>query len=161
VRDQGVVGVTSNPTIFQQAITQSADYNASLGKLVAQGLDPGAIFDRLSIEDIQMACDRLRPVYDRTHGVDGRVSIEVGSKLDRAITDAASKLPAGDARRVELEGLRGKAAIANARLAYARCREVFGSPRFATLASRGARIQRPLWASTSTKDPAFPDTLYV
>src|SRR5882672_11007407 len=200
VRDQGIVGVTSNPTIFHQAITQSDDYDAALTKLVAEGLDPAAIFDRLSIEDIQLACDHLRAVYDRTGGTDGRVSIEVAprlahdtaatiaearrlhglvardnlyvkipataegipaiaesiasgicinvtlifslaryeqvmdayltglerraalgqpleplvsvasffvsrvdSKLDRAITDAASKLPAGDARRVELE----------------------------------------------------------
>src|SRR5437773_901397 len=76
VRDQGIVGVTSNPTIFHQAITQSDDYDAALSKLVAEGLEPVAIFDRLSVEDIQMACDRLRPVYDRTGGTDGRVSIE-------------------------------------------------------------------------------------
>jgi transaldolase len=258
VRDQGVVGVTSNPTIFQLAITQSDDYDAALGKLVNDGLDPAAIFDRLSVEDIQMACDHLRGVYERTGGTDGRVSIEVGphlahdsagtlaearrlhrlvardnvmvkipataegipaiadaiadgicinvtlifalaryeqvmdayltglerraakglplsplvsvasffvsrvdSKLDKAIDEAVAKLPAGDPRRGELEGSRGKAAIANARLAYARFREVFGSPRFAALASRGARLQRPLWASTSTKNPAYPDTLYV
>ena len=258
VRDQGVVGVTSNPTIFHQAITQSDDYDAALGKLVAQGLEPAAIFDRLSVEDIQMACDRLRAVYDRTGGTDGRVSIEVGphlahdtagtlaeakrfwrlvardnvmvkipataagipaiagaiaeglcinvtlifalpryeqvmdayllglerraaqgqplssivsvasffvsrvdTKIDKAIDEPAAKLPVGDQRRTELERLRGKAAIANARLAYARFREVFGSPRFAALKSRGARVQRPLWASTSTKNPAYPDILYV
>src|SRR5262245_42116542 len=81
VRDQGVVGVTSNPTIFQHAITQSDDYDVALGKLVSDGLDPPAIFDRLSIEDIQMACDHLRPVYDRTGGKDGRVSIEVAPQF--------------------------------------------------------------------------------
>ena len=64
VKDEGVVGVTSNPTIFQHAITQSDDYDAALTKLVAEGLEPAAIFDRLSIEDIRMACDRLRPTYD-------------------------------------------------------------------------------------------------
>lgn len=258
VRDQGVVGVTSNPTIFQQAITQSDDYDGALSQLVAAGLDPVAIFDRLSVEDIQMACDRLRPVFDRTHGVDGRVSIEVGphlahdaagtlaearrlhklvsrdnvmikipataegipaiadatadgicvnvtlifslaryeqvmgayitglerraalglplsplhsvasffisrvdSKLDKAIDEAVAKLPSGSAARAELENSRGKAAIANARLAYARFLEVFGSQRFTALRARGARVQRPLWASTSTKNPAYPDTMYV
>ena len=258
VRDQGVVGVTSNPTIFQQAITQSDDYDAALGKLVAEGLDPITIFDRLSVEDIQIACDRLRPVYERTGGVDGRVSIEVGpnlandsagtlaearrlhrlvardnvlikipataagipaiadaiadgisinvtlifslarheqvmdayltglerratiglpleplhsvasffvsrvdSKIDKAIDEAVSKLPAGNASRAALEQLPGRAAIANARLAYARFLEVFGSQRFAALRARGARVQRPLWASTSTKNAAYPDTMYV
>ncbi len=258
VSRQGVVGVTSNPTIFHQAITQSDDYDSALGRLVSQGLDPAAIFDRLSIEDIQMACDHLRAVYDRTGGTDGRVSIEVGphlahdsagtlaearrlhrlvardnvlvkipataegigaiadaiadgicinvtlifalsryeqvmdafltglerraaqgqpvaplvsvasffvsrvdTKIDKAIDEAVAKLPAGDPRRAELQTLRGKAAIANARLAYARFREVFGTQRFAALRSRGARLQRPLWASTSTKDPAYLDTLYI
>ena len=258
VRDAGVVGVTSNPTIFQQAITQSDDYDAALSLLVAEGLEPEAIFDRLSVEDIQMACDRLHPIWERTHGIDGRVSIEVGprlaqdtagtiaearrlhslvardnvmikipateagipaiaesiaggisvnvtlifslaryeqvmdaylsglerrtaaglpidslhsvasffvsrvdTKIDKAIDAAIAAMPATDSRRTELEGLRGKAAIANARLAYARFGEVFGSPRFAPLKARGGRVQRPLWASTSTKNPALPDTLYV
>ena len=258
VRDAGVVGVTSNPTIFQLAITQSDDYDEALRTLVAEGLEPEAIFDRLSVEDIQMACDRLRPIWERTHGVDGRVSIEVGphlahdtdgtiaearrlhalvardnvmikipateagvpaiaqviadgisvnvtlifslaryeqvmdaylsglerraaanqpleplhsvasffvsrvdSKIDKAIDAAITALPAGDARRAELESLRSKAAVANARLAYARFGEVFASPRFAPLKARGAHVQRPLWASTSTKNPALPDTLYV
>ncbi len=258
VRDAGVVGVTSNPTIFQHAIAKSDDYDAALSQLVGQGLEPAAIFDRLSIEDIQMACDRLRPVYDRTDGQDGRVSIEVrpalahdtagtieearrlhrlvardnvmvkipateagvpaiaesiaagicvnvtlvfslaryeqvmeayltglerraqrneplhpivsvasffvsrvDTKVDAAIDQATARLPAGDGRRTELDGLHGQAAIANARLAYARFREVFGTPRFATLAGRGARLQRPLWASTSTKNPKYPDTFYV
>ena len=258
VRDAGVVGVTSNPTIFQLAITQSDDYDEALRTLVAEGLEPEAIFDRLSVEDIQMACDRLRPIWERTHGVDGRVSIEVGphlahdtdgtiaearrlhalvardnvmikipateagvpaiaqviadgisvnvtlifslaryeqvmdaylsglerraaanqpleplhsvasffvsrvdSKIDKAIDAAITALPAGDARRAELESLRSKAAVANARLAYARLGEVFASPRFAPLKARGAHVQRPLWASTSTKNPALPDTLYV
>ena len=258
VRDAGVVGVTSNPTIFQQAITQSDDYDDALRALVTEGLEPEAIFDRLSVEDIQMACDRLRPVWERTHGIDGRVSIEVGpqlahdtdgtiaearrlhalvardnvmikipatetgipaiaqgiadgicinvtlifslaryeqvmdaylsglerratanlpleplhsvasffvsrvdSKIDKAIDAAIAALPAGDARRAELEGLRSKAAVANARLAYSRFGEVFNSPRFAPLKARGARVQRPLWASTSTKNPNLPDTMYV
>jgi len=255
---EGVVGVTSNPTIFQQAIAQSSDYDEALTKLVAQGLDAAQIFDRLSVEDIQEACDRLRSVYEKTKGRDGRVSIEVGPKLahdtpgtiaeaqrlhklvsrdnvmikipateegvpaitasiekgicinvtlifsrsryeqvmdayltglerrvarnepidsivsvasffvsrvdskaDPVIERAAQALPAGDARRKELESYLGKSAIANARLAYARFREVFGELRMQRLAAKGARVQRPLWASTSTKNPRYPDTMYV
>ena len=255
---EGVVGVTSNPTIFQQAIAQSSDYDEALTKLVAQGLDAAQIFDRLSVEDIQEACDRLRSVYEETQGRDGRVSIEVGPKLahdtpgtiaeaqrlhrlvsrdnvmikipateegvpaitaaiekgicvnvtlifsrsryeqvmdayltglerrvarnepidsivsvasffvsrvdskaDPVIERAAQALPAGDARRKELESYLGKSAVANARLAYARFREVFGELRVQRLAAKGARVQRPLWASTSTKNPKYPDTMYV
>jgi len=258
VRDQGVVGVTSNPTIFQQAITESDDYDDALGALVAERLDPAQIFDRLSAQDIQDACGRLRPVWERTNGLDGRVSIEVqpglahdtagtiaearrlhalvardnvmvkipataegvpaiaeaiaegicinvtlifslaryeqvmdayltglerraaagqplapivsvasffvsrvDTKVDKAIDEAAAKLADTDPKRADLLALRGKAAIANARLAYARFREVFSSPRFTALQARGARVQRPLWASTGTKNKAYPDTLYV
>jgi transaldolase len=258
VRESGVVGVTSNPTIFQQAITQSHDYDDTLSRLVGEGLEPAAIFDRLAAEDIQDACDRLRPVFERTDGLDGRVSIEVGpalakdtpgtiaevrrlrglvsrdnvmvkipataegvsaihesiadgscinvtlifslaryeqvmeayvsglerraargedlsnivsvasffvsrvdTKVDKAIDEFVKTLSQTDPRRDELLASRGKAAIANARLAYARFLEVFGSKRFAALSAKGARVQRPLWASTSTKNPAYPDTMYV
>jgi transaldolase len=85
----------------------------------------------------------------------------VDSKVDPALDAAAAALPEGDPRRTELESFKGRAAIANARLAYARFRDVFGSTRFAALAADGARLQRPLWASTSTKNPAYRDTLYV
>ena len=85
----------------------------------------------------------------------------VDTKVDKAIDQAVTQLPAGEPRRAELESLRGRAAIANARLAYERFRVVFGSPRFAALAAKGARLQRPLWASTSTKNPTYRDTLYV
>jgi transaldolase len=85
----------------------------------------------------------------------------VDTKVDKAIDDAAAKLAEGDPKRAELLALRGKAAVANARLAYARFRDVFGGPRFAALAAKGARVQRPLWASTGTKNKAYPDTLYV
>jgi transaldolase/glucose-6-phosphate isomerase len=258
VREQGVVGVTSNPTIFHQAITQGNDYDAALKKLVARGLTATALFDALAIEDIQMACDRLGEVFGRTQGLDGRVSIEVNprlandtgatisealrlnhevarrnvmvkipataaglpaitaataegicvnvtltfslaryeqvmdayfagleqrlakglpidtifsvasffvsrvdTKVDKAIDDAASRFSPSDPRRAELESLKGRAAIANARLAYARFREVTGSARFAALKAQGANLQRPLWASTSTKNPAYRDTMYV
>ena len=258
VRDQGVSGVTSNPTIFQQAIAAGGAYDASIERHLAAGLAGPALFERLAVEDIQTACDLLARVHEESGGRDGRVSIEVSlrlahdtsgtieearrlhravarpnvmvkvpataeglpaiaaltaeglcinvtlifslaryeqvmdaylaglerraaqglpldrihsvasffvsrvdTKLDRAIDAALTALPAGDARRAELEAAKGRGAIANARLAYARFREVFGAPRFRSLERREARLQRPLWASTSTKNPAYPDTLYV
>ncbi|HTK30670.1 MAG TPA: transaldolase [Candidatus Saccharimonadaceae bacterium] len=258
VAEAGVVGVTSNPTIFQQAIGGGSEYDASIGRLIATGLSGPGLFEALAIEDIQDACDRLRTVFERTNGKDGRVSIEVSprlaadtagsidegrrlhrsvaranamvkvpataeglpaitqltaegvcvnvtliftlaryeevmdaflvglerraakglaidaihsvasffvsrvdSKVDAAIDAALATLPAGASERAELESSKGKAAVANARLAYARFRGVFGSARFKPLAARGAHVQRPLWASTSTKNPAYPDTLYV
>lgn len=258
VRDAGVVGVTSNPTIFQQAIAKSADYDAAIAQGIAAGLDGEALFESLAIEDIQMACDRLRPLYDASGGLDGRVSLEVSprlahdtagtiaaakrlhaavarenvmikipatvaglpaitetlaagisvnvtlifslaryrqvmdahaagleqliarggraasvrsvasffvsrvdSKVDAAIDAVLATLPAGATERAELQGLRGKAAVANARLAYAAFEADRDAPRFRALASQGAHVQRPLWASTSTKDPAYRDVLYV
>jgi transaldolase len=258
VRDAGVVGVTSNPTIFQQAIAKSTDYDEALAARIATGLEGEPLFESLAIEDIQMACDRLRPLYDSSKGLDGRVSIEVSprlaqdgpgtfaaakrlhgavgrdnvmvkipatkaglpaitsaiaagisinvtlifslaryrevmeayltgleqlaaaggdlakvrsvasffvsrvdSKVDAAIDARAATLPAGSTERLELESLRGKAAVANARLAYAEFEKVFGAPRFAALQAKGAHAQRPLWASTSTKNPAYRDVLYV
>ena len=258
VREDGVVGVTSNPTIFQQAIAKSTDYDTALAARIAQGLSGEALFESLAIEDIQMACDRMRAVHDRSAGMDGRVSIEVSpklandgpgtlaaakrlhaavgrvnvmikipataaglpaitgaiaagisinvtlifslaryrqvmdaylagleqlaaaggdlsavrsvasffisrvdSKLDAAIDQRAAELPAGSPERVELESLRGQAAVANARIAYAEYEGVFGGPRFAALRAKGAHVQRPLWASTSTKNPAYRDVLYV
>ena len=258
IRDQGVLGVTSNPTIFQQAIGQSADYDAAIEPRLARGLSGIALFESLAIEDVQTACDLLRPVYERTGGLDGRVSIEVSpylagetaatieearrlhrevargnvmikvpataaglpavtrlttegicvnvtlifslaryeqvmdaylsgleqraaqglelagihsvasffvsrvdSKVDAAIEQRIATLPAGSTELAALERLRGRAAVANARLAYARFLEVFGAERFKSLAARGANLQRPLWASTSTKNKAYSDTLYV
>jgi transaldolase / glucose-6-phosphate isomerase len=254
----GVVGVTSNPTIFQQAIAHGDDYEAALKILVTRGLEAPALFDALAIEDIRSACDRLLPVFQRTGGRDGRVSIEVNpelahdsratleearrlhrevarpnvmvkipatqeglpaitgatadgicinvtlifslaryeqvmdayltgleqraardqaldtifsvasffvsrvdTKADPVIDQAIEKLPANDPRRAELASFKGKAAIANARLAYQAFRRVFGGPRFAELAAKGARLQRPLWASTSTKNPQYRDVLYI
>jgi len=258
VRDAGVVGVTSNPTIFQQAIAGSDDYDASLHRFVADGLSGPALFEALAIEDIQQACDQLADVFARTGGRDGRVSIEVSprlahdtaatveealrlrrrvdrpnvmvkvpateaglpaistltadglsinvtlifslaryrqvmeaylqglerrvatrlplerifsvasffvsrvdTKVDKAIEARLATLPAGATERAELEGQRGRLAVANARLAYAEFRGVFGAPRFAALAAQGAHLQRPLWASTGTKNPAYSDVLYV
>lgn len=258
VRDDGVVGVTSNPTIFQLAIAKSSDYDAAIASGIARGLEGEALFEALAIEDIQMACDRLRPVYDSSAGLDGRVSLEVSprlahdsagttaaakrlhaavsrenvmikipateaglpaitqtlaagisvnvtlifslaryrqvmdahlagieqwvasggdaskvrsvasffvsrvdSKVDAAIDQRIATLPAGATERAELEGLRGKAAIVNARLAYAEFEQRVAAPGFRALAAKGAHVQRPLWASTSTKNPAYRDVMYL
>jgi transaldolase/glucose-6-phosphate isomerase len=258
VREDGVVGVTSNPTIFQLAIAESDDYDRALAQRASSGLAGPALFEALAVEDIQMACDRLRATWEKSRGLDGRVSIEVSprlahdtagtiaearrlhrevardnlyvkvpataeglpaitalvadgisinvtlifslaryeqvmdayqkgleqraaqgnpldrvfsvasffvsrvdSKVDKAIDQALASLPAGARERAELEAAKGKAAVANARLAYQRYKRVVAAPRWKALAAKGANVQRPLWASTSTKNPAYRDTLYV
>lgn len=244
--DQGVRGVTSNPTIFEQAINRSTDYDPDLRRLTAAGATPEQIYEALVLEDISAAADLLRPLYDATGGQDGYVSLEVSPTLanDTAGTLAAGlhlshalgrpnvmiKVPATPAglpavsaliaagvsvnitlifslaqyeavSEAYLDGLErravagdelhpvasvasffisrvdaavdpqlervgapemiGRTAIANAALAYARFRELFAGPRWERLAAAGARVQRPLWASTGTKDPRLPDTHYV
>jgi transaldolase len=258
VQKEGVVGVTSNPTIFQLAIAESDDYDKALSDRIGRGLSGGPLFESLAVEDIQIACDKLRAVYERTRGLDGRVSIEVSprlahdtagtvaearrlhrsvardnlfvkvpatpeglpaittliadgisinvtlifsleryaqvidaylrgleqraasgaaldrifsvasffvsrvdSKVDKAIDQRLAALPANATERAELVALKGKAAIANARLAYVRFMREFTSPRYKALHAKGANLQRPLWASTSTKNPAYRDTIYV
>jgi len=244
-----VVGVTTNPTIFAKAIRGSDAYDSQIRDLAARGVDVGEALRALTTYDVRWACDVLRPVYDSTDGVDGRVSIEVDPRLARdtgaTIAEARAlwwavdrpnlfiKIPAArqglpaiaaclaegisinvtlifslerydavmDAfldgmeharqagldlssiasvasffvSRVDTEidsrldkigtneaaGRRGRAAIANARLAYQHYERVFSSARWAALRGAGARPQRPLWASTSVKDPAYPDTRYV
>ena len=246
--EQGIVGVTSNPTIFMKAIAQTGDYDARIAQLAASGGDLLAVYEGLVVADIREAADKLRPVYDRTAGGDGYVSLEVNPQLaydtDGTLAEArrlwkavdrpnlmikvpatAEGMPALQALITEginvnvtlifaldayeevmqayLAGLehraakgarlahvasvasffvsrvdtlvdkllaendapaalRGQAAVANAQLAYARFEEVFAADGpFGELAKLGARVQRPLWASTSTKDPAYPDTKYV
>lgn len=258
IDEQGVVGVTSNPAIFQQAIGESDDYDDAIRELL--DLDAEAIYERLAVADIQQACDLFRPVYDRTEGRDGYVSLEVSPHLahdtEGTVAEAARlfaevdrpnvmiKIPAtqegipavqqtiaaginvnitlifavsnylqvaeayisgleqrlaagddvskiasvasfflsridtmvdqalenniqmarvqGDTARVSAnEHLLGKAATANAQLAYLRFKELFYSTRFERLREAGAMVQRPLWASTSTKNPRYPDTKYV
>jgi transaldolase len=257
IREDGLAGMTSNPTIFQKAIAETELYDEDVRRLGAEGKDPFAIFDRLAIEDVSHAADVFRHVFDETRGGDGYVSIEVGPKLandtegsirearrlweacarpnvmvkipgtaagvpaikqclsegvninitllfsvsrHREVMEAylsaveqriAAGLPVGSLHSVAsffvsrvdtnvdkkldriakddaagergqaARGLRGKAAIANARLAYQAFEEVFRSDRFRALEGKGARLQRPLWASTSTKDPAYPDLYYV
>jgi transaldolase len=249
IRDRHVVGVTSNPTIFAHALASGSAYDSQLADLEVRevGLEEAA--RAITTYDIRWACDVLRPVYDATSGIDGRVSIEVDPRIARdtakTIAEARAlwwlvdrpnlfiKIPATEqglpaitqclsegisinvtlifalerygqvidaffagmeqareaghdlstiesvasffVSRVDTEvdrrldkigtaeaaALRGKAAIANARLAYELYEERFATPRWEALRQAGARPQRPLWASTSTKDPEFPDTMYV
>ncbi len=244
--DEGVTGVTSNPTIFQKAIAGSGDYDEDLQRLSGEGKAPEEIFWSLAADDMRRTADLLRPVYDRTEGADGYACLEVNPALAHETEETVSearrlfalldrpnvmiKVPAtpagipaiekliseginvnvtlmfsleqyeavanayiagleklaasgGDVGRVasvasffvsrvdtavdkilEAVGetdLQGKAAIANAKMAYARFKEIFGGPRWKALAARGARVQRPLWASTGTKNPMYSDTLYV
>jgi transaldolase len=249
ITDQHVVGVTTNPSIFQAAITGSEGYADDIATLAADGADADAIVRRLTVEDVRRACDLFTPVWEITDGQDGRVSIEVDPRLahdtDATIAQAAElwaavdrpnllvKIPgtaaglpairgtiaAGisvnvtllfsvdryeqvmDAYRAGLEdrlaagrsidgihsvasffvsrvdtavdpllaeigteqatSLQGAAAIANARLAYAACLEQAASDRWQALVEAGANPQRPLWASTGVKNPAYPPTLYV
>jgi transaldolase len=247
MREDSVVGVTSNPTIFQKALSTGDAYDEQLREALAGTGDPKELFVALAARDVGDACDLLRPVWERTAGSDGYVSIEVDPTLaydtegttaeasrlhgliDRpnllvkipatkpglpAIEDMIAKgrsinvtlifslrryaevadayvrglerlVAAGgdpstvhsvasffvsrvdteaDRRLEELDApseLRGRLAIANAKLAYQHYRELVSGERWAELASKGARPQRCLWASTSTKNPAYSDVLYV
>lgn len=249
VDELGVVGITTNPSIFQKALSEGEAYNAQVAKLAERGVTPDDAALELTTEDVQDACDVMRPVFDRTGGKDGRVSIEVDpghahdtqatidqarelwQAVDRpnlfikipamveglpAITQAlsegisvnvtlifsldryrgvmnafltgleqareaghdlsgirsvasffVSRVDSEIDKRLEEIGseeaaaLRGKAGIANARLAYQAFEEVFATPRWSTLEADGANRQRPLWASTGVKDPDYPDTMYV
>jgi transaldolase/glucose-6-phosphate isomerase len=247
IDEDGVRGMTSNPTIFQKAIAGSTDYDESLRRALRKNPhgDVKALYETLAIEDIRMAADVLHPIYDETRGADGYVSFEVSPTLaeDTAGTIAEAerlwktvdrpnlmiKVPATKAGAPALEALiargininatlmfslkhyeaiahayvrglkrcehperiasvasffvsrvdtavdaalesigtpealalRGKAAVANAKLTYRRFREIFDGEGFEELAARGARAQRPLWASTSTKNPEYRDVIYV
>ena len=258
VENDGLRGVTSNPSIFEKALAGSTDYNAAIKELVSQGGKTAKdIYEELAIEDIRMAADVLKPVYERTGGADGFVSMEVSPylahdteatleearRLRQAIgrANVMIKVPAtpegvpaikqligegmninvtllfaveayeavarayleglemlassgGDLsrvssvasffvsridslidqklcealdetrdseRRAKLKSLVGKVAIANAKVAYALYRELQAGERWKSLASKGARPQRLLWASTGTKNPKYPKTLYI
>jgi transaldolase len=247
MRDDAVVGVTSNPTIFQKAISAGNAYDEQLREVLEDERDPKEVFLRLAIKDVEDALDLLRPVWDEGSGQDGYVSLEVDPNLasDTAGTIEEAqrlhetidrpnlfvKIPATKAglpaieemiargrsinvtlifsleryaevaeayirgleRLVEAGGdpgnvasvasffvsrvdtetdrrldeigghdeLKGKLAIANAKLAYKRYKEIFAGDRWEALSSRGATTQRCLWASTSTKNPAYRDVMYV
>ncbi|TDB96827.1 transaldolase [Actinomadura sp. 7K534] len=249
VKDKHVVGVTSNPTIFAKALSKGSAYDDQVRDLAVRGVDVEEASRAITTYDIRWGCDVLRPVYDRTDGLDGRVSIEVDPRLAldtrRTVAEARAlwwlvdrpnlfiKIPATEAglpaitgalaegisvnvtlifslerygkvidaffeglekarenghdlskiasvasffvSRVDTEidkrldkigsaeakALRSKAALANARLAYALYEEKSGTDRWKALKDAGARPQRPLWASTGVKDPDLSDTLYV
>jgi transaldolase/glucose-6-phosphate isomerase len=257
IDNDGVSGITSNPSIFEKAIAAADDYDEAVRKLVEAGKETPAIFEALEVEDIRTAADLFRPTYNSTEGRDGFVSIEVAPTLARdtqgtiaearrlwaevdrpnvlvKVPGTREGLPAieqllgdgininitllfGIARYEEvalaylaalerlaregkplnriasvasffvsridtmadqqlearlagarspeekqhIESLLGKTAIANAKLAYVKFKEIFSSSRFQALEKKGARVQRMLWASTGTKNPKYSDTLYV
>jgi transaldolase len=252
IDEDGLRGLTSNPTIFEKAISGSKDYEEALRGLVAKSAELDEIYDALVVQDIASAADVFRPVYDRTQGQDGFVSIEVSPLLaqDTAGTVKEAKrlhaklarpnvmikvpatpegLPAFEelisegisvnvtlifsvevyaqvveaylrglekriakggavnrvasvasffvsridtavdkkleeiakAGRPEAAELIGKAAIANAKLAYEKFQQLFSGARWQKLAAAGAQVQRPLWASTGTKNPKYSDVLYI
>jgi transaldolase len=247
VDEDGVSGVTSNPTIFEKAIAGSNDYDAALGALLKQNPKASTeqLYEPLAIEDIQMAADVLRPTHEKSAGADGYISLEVSPYLahdTQGTISAAKRLRAAVARpnvmikvpatpagipaiesliadgvcinvtlmfsmdhydavagaylrglercanpaqvasvasffvsRVDtvvdkaLDGvgtpqaqaLHGKIAVANSKVVYQRFLQIFHGEGFAALRHRGARVQRPLWASTGTKNPKYSDVLYV
>jgi transaldolase len=247
MRDDAVVGVTSNPTIFQKAISAGNAYDEQLREVLAKERDPKEVFLQLAVKDVSDALDLLRPVWDEGSGRDGYVSIEVDPNFayeTQATIDEAQrlhetidrpnlfvKIPAtepglpaieemiargrsinvtlifslqrysevaeayirglerlveggGDPssvasvasffvsrvdtetdRRLDESGghdeLKGKLAVANAKLAYQRYKEIFAGERWQVLEGKGATPQRCLWASTSTKNPEYRDVMYV
>jgi transaldolase len=256
IDEDGLSGLTSNPTIFEKAINGSTHYDASLRLLVAQGREVKEIYEVLAIEDIQRAADLFRPIFDDTSGQDGFVSLEVSPKLAHNTQETLSearrlwkavsrpnlmiKVPATPAglpaieqligeglninitmmfsmdhyvrvaeayvrgiealdkkgkplsaasvasffvsrvdtltdklleerislakstqEKDELTSLLGKTAIANSKLVYQKFKEIFNRPTFRALKAKGAKVQRPLWASTSTKNPKYRDVLYA
>ncbi|HEV3376721.1 MAG TPA: transaldolase [Thermoleophilaceae bacterium] len=246
IEEDGISGVTSNPTIFEKGMGSSDRYDDAFREVAERTDDPQEIFEQLALGDVRDAADLLRPVFERTEGQDGYVSFELPASLandaegsieqalrlrdlidrdnvlikvpgteagvrafeeltargvnvnvtllfaveryreiaEAFISGLERRLDAGepidrsasvasffvsrvdtkaDAALEELgrEDLRGKAAVANAKLAYEAFRELFSGDRWERLADAGANVQRPLWASTSTKNPDYPDTLYV
>ncbi len=255
--EDGIVGVTSNPTIFQKSISHGDAYDVQMTQLVKAGKSTSEIYDALVIKDITTVADMLRPIYDKTNRQDGFVSLEVSPDLahdtEGSLSEARRfwkmvdrpnlmiKIPAtpegipavqqaltegininitlifsidsyrkvtnayisaledrnaegkdishiasvasffvsrvdtlvdqlledkikatnDNAEQQRLKSLEGKAAIANARLVYQEFKHIFHTPRFETLKHSGAHVQRPLWASTSTKNPAYRDVLYA
>jgi transaldolase len=247
---KSVVGVTTNPSIFQKAFADGDAYDGQIAELAERGADVDATIRTVTTDDVRTACDVLKPQWEASDGIDGRVSIEVDPRLagetDKTIAQAIElwkivdrpnlliKIPATEAgvpaitavlaegisvnvtlifsverhravmdaylaglekakeaghdlskihsvasffvsrvdteidKRLEKIGseealnLRGQAGVANARLAYAAYQEVFdGGDRFQALQANGARVQRPLWASTGVKNPDYSDTMYV
>ena len=252
--EDGLTGVTSNPTIFQKAMTAGTDYDAQIQELAVAGQDANAIYEALAIADIRGAADVLRPAFDRTEGTDGFVSLEVSphlandtsgtideaarfwkavgrpniyikipgtpagvpaieaclargininitllfgidahrqvieaywrametrlaagqplanvasvasyflSRIDVKVDKVLDEMAAKGQNAAEAKALRARTAVANAKLAYAMWKEMHASDRWKKLERAGARVQKTLWASTSTKDPTLSDVKYV
>ena len=151
-----VTGLTSNPTIFEQAIGSSASCDATIQALAAHGLSDEGIYFELALQDLTRAADLFGPVFDASDGVDGWVSLEVSPLL---AADTAGTIHA--AAQLHARAARPKLFIAVAMRCYRVHRELLNSARWRKLAAAGARPQRLLWTSTSTKDPAARDTLYL
>jgi transaldolase len=257
IDEDGLSGATGNPTIFEHSIAHDTAYDEQMQQLIALGKSPQEIYEALAMTDVRRVADLLRPIYDRTNGQDGFVSIEVSPYLaddtagtlaevrrfwqaidrpnlmvkipstpagvpairqalaegininitlifslenyrqvveaylgaleersaqgqdirhiasvasffvsrvdvlvDQLLTDKIKAASDGTEQQ-KLQTLQGKIALANARLVYQEFKRLFGGPRFEALQQRGARVQRPLWASTSTKNPAYRDVLYA
>jgi transaldolase len=255
IDELGLKGITSNPSIFEKSITSSDEYDEDIQSCIRDGMSTNELYDRLTTDDVRNAADVMRPVFDRTQGIDGYVSLEVDPDLandtkgtiesarrlwkivDRPnlmikipgteagipairqclsegininitllfgignYTDVAhayldalrerkqrgediskiasvasfflsrvdtnvdkkleEKMASANGGSNELQSLMGKAANANAKLAYERYLEIFKGPEFADLQATGARPQRCLWASVSTKNPKYSDVLYI
>jgi transaldolase len=245
IREEGLAGVTTNPSIFEKALSSTDLYDAEIERLARRGVPGPEIAEKLMIEDVARAADLFRPLHESTDGVDGYVSLEVRPALahdtEKTCAEAARLLAAvdrpnvmikipstragleairrsidagihvnatlmfslghyGGVAKAYLDGLaarvrrgldvskissvasvfvsridtavdaildarakrlRGRAAVANAKVVYRAFRETFDGDAFAPLRSRGARMQRVLWGSTGTKDPSYPDTMYV
>lgn len=257
IQEDGITGVTSNPTIFDKAIVGSTDYEEALQRLIESGMGVDEMYEALVVEDIRSAADVLRPVFDATDGLDGFVSLEVSpllahdteetivqarhlfalinrpnlmikvpatpegipaietligeginvnvtlifsldtyhevidaylsglerlagagrqlnrvasvasffvSRVDTAVDNQLEALIAratDTQQRTRAQSLLGKIAIANSKMAYRLFQTEFSGPRFKALEEKGARVQRVLWASTSTKNPAYSDVLYI
>jgi transaldolase/glucose-6-phosphate isomerase len=257
IREDGLRGMTSNPTIFEKALSAGDVYDAQIRRLTEEGANKEQIFEDLAFHDIRRAADLLRPVYKATDGGDGFVSIElppylasdtersireakrifasigrpnvmikvpgtsegipaieeltfegvnvnitllfalnaylrvveaymrgierrieqglpvdsiasvasffvsrVDTEVDKRI-DAMLQQPIDEERKARLQAIKGKTAIANAKIVYEHFKQLFSSPRFIEMKKHGARLQRPLWASTSTKNPEYSDVLYI
>jgi transaldolase len=246
IEEDGLSGVTSNPSIFEKGMGHSDSYDLPFREVASETSDLQEIFEALALRDVRAAADLLRPIFERTEGQDGYVSfelpasladdaegsieqaerlrdlidrdnvlikvpgtaagvrafeeltargvnvnvtllfaveryreiaeafvrglerrVEAGEPVDRAASVASFFVSRVDTKvdaeleRLGREDLRGKAAVANAKVAYAAFREIFSGERWGRLEAVGANVQRPLWASTSTKNPDYPDTLYV
>ena len=242
--EQGVSGVTTNPSIFEQAIAGSRDYDEAIVEMFGRGRSASEVYEALTLQEVGTAADILRPVFDRTNGLDGYVSLEVNPLLasdrDSTVSEAKRlfalldrpnvmiKIPATPEGVEALEAciaagvnvnstlifsqeqyasvaeayirglraggaaknpcpasvasvfvsrvdtavdkalaekgeaaLRGKIAVDGTRMTYQRFKKIFSGPEWEALAAGGARVQRPLWASTGTKDPAYSDVKYV